>query len=164
MSARNLRYMQKFASEYRNDEFLQGVLAKISWNHNQILLDKVKNKEKRIWHAEQSIENGWSVSLLSHQIELKLYERQALLENKTNNFNETLPKPRNEQVKELLKSPYIFDFITNDIKASELDIEKELTNNTTKLLLELGNGFSFVGRQYHLEIDDERLLYRFIVL
>lgn len=155
MSARNLRYMQKFASEYRIDEILQGVLAKISWNHNQILLDKVKNKEKRIWYAEQSMENGWSVSLLSHQIELKLYERQALVENKIHNFDNTLPSPRNKQVKELLKSPYIFDFITNDKKVTELDIEKELTDNITKLLLELGNGFSFVGRQYHLEIENE---------
>ena len=47
LSARNLRYMQKFASEYEYDEFLQGVLAKLSWNHNQILLDRVKNIEQR---------------------------------------------------------------------------------------------------------------------
>lgn len=66
MSARNLRYMQKFAVEYTNDEILQGVLAKLSWNHNQILLDKIKNKEKRIWYAKECLENYWSVSVLSH--------------------------------------------------------------------------------------------------
>lgn len=155
MSARNLRYMQKFATEYTNDEFLQGVLAKLSWNHNQILLDRIKDKDQRGWYAKQSLENGWSVSVLSHQIASKLYERQALLENKTTNFDDTLPSPNNEQAKELLKNPYIFDFITADRDIKELDIEKELTANITKLLLELGNGFAFVGRQYHLEIENE---------
>ena len=155
MSARNLRYMQKFATEFANDEFLQGVLAKLSWNHNQILLDKVKNKEIRKWYAKESLENGWSISILIHQISSKLYERQALLENKTTNFDNTLPSPNNEQVKELLKDPYIFDFITADKDSKELDIERELTANITKLLLELGNGFAFVGKQYHLEIEKE---------
>lgn len=153
MSARNLRYMQKFASEFDNDEFLQGVLAKLSWNHNQVLLDRVKDKEIRKWYAKESVENGWSVSILTHQISLKLYERQALLENKTTNFDETLPTPNNKQVKELWKDPYIFDFITADKDVKELDIERGLTANITKLLLELGNGFAFVGSQYHLEIE-----------
>lgn len=155
MSARNLRYMQKFASEYNKDEILQGALAKLSWNHNQILLDKIKNKEQRLWYAKESAENCWSVSILTHQIASKLYDRQALLENKITNFDNTLPSPNNEQAKELLKSPYIFDFITADKDLKELDIEKELTANVTKLLLELGNGFAFVGRQYHLEVDNE---------
>ena len=155
MSARNLRYMQKFATEFDNDEFLQGVLAKLSWNHNQILLDRVKDKEIRKWYAKETLENGWSVSILTHQIVSKLYERQALLENKTTNFDNTLPSPNNEQVKELLKDLYIFDFITADKDSKELDIERELTANITKLLLELGNGFAFVGKQYHLEIEKE---------
>jgi len=131
------------------------MLQKLPWSSITTIIDHVKNKEQRKWYIVETVKNGWSRPVIIHQIELKLYERQALLENKTNNFDETLPTPRNEQVKELLKSPYIFDFITSDIKASELDIEKELTNNITKLLLELGNGFSFVGRQYHLEIDDK---------
>ncbi len=155
MSARNLRYMKKFAAEFDNDEFLQGVLAKLSWNHNQVLLDRVKDKKIRKWYAKEALENTWSVSILTHQISLKLYERQALLENKISNFDKTLPAPNNKQVNELLKSPYIFDFITSDKDLKELDIEKELTNNITKLLLELGNGFAFVGRQYHLEIENE---------
>lgn len=146
MSARNLRYMQKFAMEFDDDEFLQGVLAKLSWNHNQILLDRIKNKEIRKWYAKETVENGWSVSILTHilthQIASKLYERQALLEDKITNFDKTLPSPNNMQVKELLKDPYIFDFITADKDLKELDIERELTNNITKLLLELGNGFA----------------------
>lgn len=66
-----------------------------------------------------------------------------------------MPPPSNEQIKGLLKDPYIFDFITADKGVKELDIEQELTDNITRLLLELGNGFAFIGRQYHLEIDNE---------
>lgn len=118
-------------------------------------MDQVKNKEQRNWYIKESVQNGWSRPVIIHQITSKLYERQALPENKITNFDKTLPSPNNEQVKELLKSPYIFDFITADKELKEVDIERQLTANITKLLLELGNGFAFVGRQYHLEIDNE---------
>ena len=155
MSARNLRYMQKFATEFDNDEFLQHDVAKLPWSSLTTIMDRVIDKEQRKWYIIESIENGWARSVIIHQIASKLYERQALLENKTTNFDNTLPSPNNEQVKELLKDPYIFDFITADKDSKELDIERELTANITKLLLELGNGFAFVGKQYHLEIEKE---------
>ena len=155
MSARNLRYMQKFATEFANDEFLQHYVAKLPWSSLTTIIDQVKDKKQRKWYIMESIQNGWSRPIIVHQISSKLYERQALLENKTTNFDNTLPSPNNEQVKELLKNPYIFDFITADKDLKELDIERELTANITKLLLELGNGFAFVGRQYHLEIENE---------
>ena len=155
MSARNLRYMQKFATEFDNDEFLQHDVAKLPWSSLTTIMDRVKDKEQRKWYIIESIENGWARPVIIHQIASKLYEGQALLENKTINFDNTLPSPNNEQVKELLKDPYIFDFITADKDSKELDIERELTANITKLLLELGNGFAFVGKQYHLEIEKE---------
>lgn len=155
MSARNLRYMQKFATEFANDEFLQHYVAKLPWSSLTTIIDQVKDKKQRKWYIMESIQNGWSRPVIVHQISSKLYERQALLENKITNFDNTLPSPNNEQVKELLKNPYIFDFITADKDLKELDIERELTANITKLLLELGNGFAFVGRQYHLEIENE---------
>lgn len=155
MSARNLRYMQKFATEFDNDEFLQHDVAKLPWTSVTTIMDQVKDKEQRNWYIKESVQNGWSRPVIVHQIASKLYERQVLLEDKTTNFDETLPSPNNEQVKELLKNPYIFDFITADKELKELDIEQELTANITKLLLELGNGFAFVGRQYHLEIENE---------
>lgn len=155
MSARNLRYMQKFATEFDNDEFLQHDVAKLPWTSVTTIIDQVKDKEQRNWYIKESVQNGWSRPVIVHQIASKLYEKQALLEDKTTNFDETLPSPNNEQVKELLKNPYIFDFITADKELKELDIEQELTANITKLLLELGNGFAFVGRQYHLEIENE---------
>ncbi len=155
MSARNLRYMQKFATEFDNDEFLQHDVAKLPWTSVTTIMDQVKDKEQRNWYIKESVQNGWSRPVIVHQIASKLYERQALLEDKTTNFDEILPSPNNEQVKELLKNPYIFDFITADKELKELDIEQELTANITKLLLELGNGFAFVGRQYHLETENE---------
>lgn len=155
MSARNLRYMQKFATEFDNDEFLQHDVAKLPWSSVTTIMDQVKDKTQRNWYIKKSIQNGWARPVIVHQISLKLYERQALLENKTTNFDETLPSPNNEQAKELLKDPYIFDFITANKDLKELDIEQELTANITKLLLELGQGFAFVGRQYHLEIENE---------
>ena len=155
MSARNLRYMQKFATEFDNDEFLQHDVAKLPWTSVTTIMDQVKDKEQRNWYIKESVQNGWSRPVIVHQIASKLYERQALLEDKTTNFDETLPSPNNEQVKELLKNPYIFDFITADKELKELGIEQELTANITKLLLELENGFAFVGRQYHLEIENE---------
>lgn len=155
MSARNLRYMQKFANEFDNDEFLQHYVAKLPWSSVTTIMDQVKDKEQRKWYIKESLQNGWARPVIIHQITSKLYERQAILENKTTNFDETLPSPNKEQVKELLKDPYIFDFITADKDLKELDIERELTANITKLLLELRNGFAFIGREYHLEIDNE---------
>lgn len=155
MSARNLRYMQKFASEFDNDEFLQHDVAKLPWSSITTIMDQVKSKEERKWYISEAIKNGWSRPVIIHQIASKLYERQALLEDKTTNFDKTLPSPNNEQAKELLKNPYIFDFISSDKNLKELDIEKELINNITKLLLELGNGFAFIGRQYHIEVENE---------
>lgn len=99
-------------------------------------MDQVKDKEQRNWYITESVQNGWSRPVIVHQIASKLYERQALLENKTTNFDKTLPSPNNEQVK-------------------ELDIEKQLIVNITKLLLELGSGFASIERQYHLEIENE---------
>ena len=155
MSARNLRYMQKFATEFTKDEILQHDVAKLPWSSITTIIDQVKDKKQRLWYITESIQNGWSRPVIIHQIELKLYDRQAINENKTTNFDETLPSPNNEQVKELLKDPYIFDFVDSTEYLKELDIERQLTSNITKLLLELGHGFAFIGRQYHLEIDNE---------
>ena len=77
-SPRNIRYMRKFADEYQDEKFLQEVLAKITWYHNVILMDKVKDIEERKWYISQTIKNGWSTNVLKNQIKNKLYERQAI--------------------------------------------------------------------------------------
>ena len=155
MSPRNLRYMQKFAKEFEDDKFLQHDVAKLPWSSITVIMDRVKDRKKRKWYIIETIKNEWTRAIIIHQIELKLYERQALLENKTTNFKQTLPYPSNKQVEELLKDPYIFDFVTDSRTLTEVEIEKELTTNITKLLLELGEGFAFIGRQYHIEIENK---------
>lgn len=72
-SPRNIRYMRKFADEYQDEKFLQEVLAKITWYHNVILMDKVKDIEERKWYISQTIKNGWSTNVLKNQIKNKLY-------------------------------------------------------------------------------------------
>lgn len=155
LSDRNLKYMRKFAETYPDFEIVQEVLAQITWYHNIALLDKVKDGTKQIWYAKKTVENGWSRNILVHQIESKLYDRQALGNNKTTNFLTALPAPQSELVQEVIKDPYNFDFLTLSEKSQEKDLEDGLMKNLTSFLLELGKGFAFVGQQYHLEIGGQ---------
>lgn len=151
-SARNLRYMKVFADTYREEEFLQAAPAKITWYHNCTLLDKVKDAKEREWYIMQTIEHGWSRDVLVHQIESKLYDRQG---RAITNFKATLPPPRSELAQQILKDPYNFDFLSLGAEALERDLESGLLQKLRDFLLELGAGFSFVGSQYHLEIDGQ---------
>jgi len=153
-SERNLKYMSKFANIYNDLEIMQKVSAQLSWSHNVALLDKIKDDKERLWYAEKTIENGWSLNIMHLQIDSKLYERQVIA-NKTTNFKDKLPYPQNELAQQILKDPYNFDFMEYREGMIERDIENELVDNIAKFLLELGTGFSFVGQQYHLEVDNE---------
>ena len=92
--------------------------------------------------------------VLEHQIETRLYERQALSGN-VSNFSRTLPDPQSELARQQLKDPYVFDFITARQSHDEHDIEQQMVENVTKLLLELGTGFAFMGRQHHIVVGGE---------
>lgn len=151
-SPRNLKYMRKFAEIYPDFEFVQQAAAQIPWFHNCILIDKIKNSNERRWYLQQTIQNGWSRNVLVHQIESELYQRQ-LLADKTTNFDVTLPVPQSDLANQMLKDPYIFDFLMIDEQAREREIEGQLLKHITKFLLELGAGFAFLGNQFHLEID-----------
>jgi predicted nuclease of restriction endonuclease-like (RecB) superfamily len=153
-SIRNLKYMAEFAKTYPDFEFVQTVSAQISWSHNTALLDKVKDSGQRVWYAKKAIEDGWTLSTLEYQIEYRLYERQTVSE-KTSNFKERLPDPQSKLAEQTMKDPYIFDFIDFRQGMVEREIENELVKNITRLLLELGTGFAFVGNQYHIEVENE---------
>ena len=150
-SVRNLKYMQKFANEFPDYEIVQLVVAQLSWRHIIKLMDKVKGYEVRLWYARKAIQNGWSNSVLSLQIESDLFSRQAL-SDKTTNYGDRLPSPQSDLAIETLKDPYVFDFITMSEELKEREVERQLTRNIAKLLLELGTGFAFMGNQYHLEV------------
>ena len=136
-SVRNLKYMAKFAADYPSKQFVQTVSAQIPWSHNVAIMDKVKEFDKRVWYIQKTIENGWSHSVLIHQIESGLYERQVVAE-KVSNFESRLPTPQSELAIQTMKDPYIFDFIPFKEDMIERDIEQALVRDITKLLLELG--------------------------
>ena len=153
-SVRNLKYMAKFALEYPDKEFVQQVVAQIPWGHNIVLLDKLSENVKRKWYIEKCAENGWSRSVLVHQIESGLYERQVIAQ-KISNFENRLPSPQSELAVQTMKDPYIFDFIPFREDMIERDIENALVKEITSLLLELGTGFAFLGNQYHLNVGGD---------
>lgn len=153
-SVRNLKYMAKFAATYPDIIFVQTVSAQIPWSHNMAILDKVKDEEKRTWYIRKTIENGWSHSVLIHQIESGLYERQAVA-GKISNFENRLTSPQSELAVQTMKDPYIFDFIPFRDDMIERDIEQALVQDVTKLLLELGTGFAFLGNQYHINVGGD---------
>ncbi len=153
-SVRNLKYMRQFASVYTDLTFVQSVTAQIPWTHNKSILDKVKEPQQMAWYINKTAENGWSVHLLEQQIATNLYERQQAV-NKTTNYPQRLTSAQSELAQQILKDPYIFDFIETKEKMIERDIEQEMVANVSSLLLELGTGFAFLGNQYHLEIGGE---------
>lgn len=152
-SVRNLKNMVRFYREYPEIEIVQSVTAQITWTHNIEIL-RVESKEQRLWYINKTIENGWSVNVLAHQIDTNLYARQ-IEQKKVANFETKLTSPQSELALETMKDPYVFDFIELKENAKEKDLEDALINNITKVLLELGKGFAFVGHQYHLEVAGE---------
>ena len=153
-SVRNLKYMAKFAETYSEREFVQQVVAQIPWGHNIVLMDKVADMDERKWYIQKLAENGWSRNVLVHQIESRLYQRQVLAD-KITNFERRLPSPQSELAMQTMKDPYVFDFISFKEDMLERDIEQALVRDVTKLLLELGTGFAFLGNQYHLNVGGD---------
>ncbi len=153
-SVRNLKYMAKFAAEFTDMQFVQQAVAQIPWGHIIVLLDSVPLDEQRRWYVLNTIKNGCSRSVLIHQIESKLYERQVIAE-KVSNFDYRLPAPQSELAVQTMKDPYVFDFVPFKSDMAERDIENALVKDVTAFLLELGTGFAFLGHQYHLNIGGD---------
>ncbi|MFQ5796134.1 MAG: DUF1016 N-terminal domain-containing protein, partial [Candidatus Bipolaricaulia bacterium] len=122
-SPRNLKYMRALAEAYPDEQFVQQPAAQIPWFHNCVLLDKVKDPAERTWYIQQTIEHGWSRNVLVHQIESGLYHRQG---KAITNFDRTLPAPQSDLARELVKDPYVFDFLTLAPEAQERDLERSL--------------------------------------
>ncbi|MCY7284957.1 MAG: PDDEXK nuclease domain-containing protein [Cyanobacteria bacterium CAN_BIN43] len=151
-SPRNLKYMRAFAEAYPDEAIVHQLGAQIPWKHNCAVLDKLKNQEQRVWYIQKTIENGWSRSVLIHQIEGDLYSCQG---GALTNFEQTLPSPQSDLAQSLLKSEYNLEFLDLREKALERDLERALIERMQKFLLELGVGFAFVGSQYRLEVEGD---------
>ena len=179
-SKRNLGYMKSFAMQYPDFPFLQVPLAKlrelpilqatlaklesegkdfvqvplaqISWYHHISLLPKVKDEAQRAYYITETAQNGWSRDVMLLQIDNGYIHAKG---HAINNFEQTLPPPQSDLARYIFKDPYIFSFIGTVALQNELDIEKSLTSKITDFLLEMGRGFAYIGRQYHISVEGD---------
>lgn len=151
-SPQNLKYMRKFAVEYEHNEIGRHAIDQIPWGHIVTIIYAVSDKSQREFYIQSVIENSWSRNVLSMQIENNLFGRHG---KAVTNFKAKLPALQSELANMSLKNPYIFDFLSLDKKAHERDVERGLIDHIEKFLLELGGGFAFLGRQYHLQVEDQ---------
>ena len=162
-SVRNCQFMIQFYNEYNQQltntkqpvSYLDDVplclpVTHLSWSHNIVLMQKVKDLKARNWYMIQSLKNGWGRNFLIEAINQDYYHAHGAL---AHNFDTTLPEIQAKQVKETLKDPYIFDMLTFTDEYDERDVELGLVKHIEKFLVEMGAGFAFMGRQYHIEVS-----------
>ncbi len=131
--------------------FADSLLWQLPWGHHALLMEKVKPLAQRQWYMQQTLINGWSRNVLAFQIDSAAHARQG---RAISNFPQRLPEPQSDLVQQALKDPYIFDFLTLEPQFHERELETGLIQHLEKFLLELGQGFAFVGRQYHLSVGE----------
>ena len=151
-SPRNLLFMRSFAEAFTSGPIVKQLVSQLPWGHIIRLLQKVKSPADRNWYIKQTIENGWSRNMLEIHLASGLAKRKG---KAITNFHRRLPAPQSELAEQTFKDPYIFDFLSMDLKMREREVEKGLVEHITKFLLELGSGFAFVGRQVRLEVGGD---------
>ncbi|MDO5090107.1 MAG: PDDEXK nuclease domain-containing protein [Cardiobacteriaceae bacterium] len=151
-SARNLKYMRAFAEAWPDAEFVQQTVAQLPWGHNVILLNRLNTQQERLFYAQKATTQSWSRTTLEVHIKNRLHERQG---QAVSNFAARLPAAQSALAQQTLKDPYLFDFLGLGDEAHERDIEQALVEHITRFLLELGNGFAYVGRQFRLEVGGD---------
>lgn len=177
-SIRNLSFMVQFYKEYQQDSSImkrtvsqlqasekgqqvvaqsvesgkvKQLVSQMPWAHNIVLMQKIKDLGIRHWYMQQVLEQGWSRDVLVTMIKSNVHKRHG---KATSNFKTRLPAPHSDLVQQTLKDPYIFDFMTLEEPFHERELETGLIKHLEKFLIELGQGFAFVGRQYHVEVSD----------
>jgi predicted nuclease of restriction endonuclease-like (RecB) superfamily len=148
-SPRNLKYMRTFADAWPDRLIVQRTVAQLPWRSNLTLLDKLSDQEIRLWYAQKALELGMGKDMLAIQIETRLHERQG---KTINNFPVALPPADSDMAAQIFKDPYIFDFLGTADPRREAELEQKLIDHIQQFLLELGQGFAFVGRQVPLEV------------
>ena len=124
----------------------------LSWTHNLVLIQKVKDVRARYWYMIQCIKSNWKVDYLKEVITRDDYGKHGAL---ANNFAETLPSNEAREVSSMLKDPYVFDMLTFTDEYNERDVEIGLVKHVEQFLVEMGAGFGFMGRQYHIEVSGD---------
>lgn len=124
----------------------------IPWGHNILIMQRCKDIETALFYVYKTIENNWSRTVLDYHIEHQLDKHQG---KSINNFCFTLPAPQSDLAQEFLKDHYSFDFLSLTERAHEHDIETALVSHISSFLLELGQGFAYMGRQYRLQVGQK---------
>lgn len=154
-SPRYLWEMKRFYETYKNADIkLKQLVSVLPWGHNILILQKVKDLEEVRYYATATIEMGWSRSILLNNIKANVYQNTLEL-SKQHNFQLALPEHLQEQADEVLKSRYNLSFIGIDQPIREIELEKRLVEKIKHFILELGTGFSFLGNQYRLTLNDK---------
>ncbi len=161
-SHRNLKYIRQWYQFYEQVDIigqqlvaqLENVFFSVPWSHHIYIISHCKSIDEAVFFLHKTVENGWSRAVLLNFLETDLYKRQG---KALNNFSRFLPEPQSELAEQTLKDPYNFDFLTLTENYRERELEDALTHNLTRFLLELGQGFAYVGRQVPLEVGDETL-------
>jgi len=158
-SKRNVFRMRAFYQAY--EKMPQAVaqlndlpIFSIPWGHNALILEKIKDTTERLWYASKVIEHGWSRSILTVWIENDLYNREG---KAITNFKSALPPPQSDLAQQSIKDPYIFDFLELHKEYREKELEDGLVAHIQKFLIELGQGFAFVGQQYPIKAGEKDL-------
>lgn len=134
------------------DERVIHLIKQIPWGHNQRIINKCKTIDEAVYYVNKTIENGWSRNVLVHQMESGLYSREG---KSITNFEKRLPALQSDLARQTLKDPYNFDFLTIREGYDERELQKELVDKISDFLLELGEGFAYIGKEYHLNINGD---------
>jgi predicted nuclease of restriction endonuclease-like (RecB) superfamily len=151
-SKSNLYRMVSFYRTTQENPIFPTLSGKLSWSHITLLLAEFKDKQRLNFYAEKASEQGWSVRVLTHQIELKNFERTVKSQN---NFKAVLPKRSDKNLLPIVKDEYVFDFLGLEEEFSERDLEQALLKKINAFLIEMGGVFTYVGNQYRLTVDGD---------
>jgi predicted nuclease of restriction endonuclease-like (RecB) superfamily len=151
-STRNLFYMRALAREWPDETKVQRSVALLPWGHVVTLVERLDTQADRDWYASRSVEHGWSRNVLEHHIRTRLHERSA---SAPTNFDRALEPDQSDLARQLTKDPYVLDFLAVDGDAAERELERALVDRIIETLRELGEGFAFVGRQVHFDVDGD---------
>jgi len=152
LSRSNLKYMRQMASTWPRTAIGQQAVGQLPWGHLTVLLDRLTTQPDRDWYATAAAEHGWSRNVLLHHIKSQLHRRVGAAPS---NFTDQLPAPDSDLAQQLVRDPYVFDFLNLTGRIAERELEAALMGRLERFLLELGHGFAFAGRQYHFEVGGD---------
>jgi len=164
-SPRNLKYMRAFADAWSRREIVQAPLAQLPWYHHLTLIERLKSRGDRVAYAALAVENGWSRDVMVHQIDLKVADQHGTA---VTNFKRLMPPPDSDMAEQTLKGEYDLGFLPATLKTKENKLRSMLVDEVAKFLIELGSGFSYVGKGVPITVGGDEfeldLLFYHVVL